>query len=174
MKKYEVSIPVIVSTLENHSNIKASLLELIEREQKISYDSISKTDWNISLNFDRDYVKIFTENAYSHMKNIFFDLGYSKFEIKNIWFQQYEKNSFHHWHLHSGVDFTNVYYLELPSTELITQIKNPMNFNEFVKINVNEGDILTMPGHIVHRSPKNLFGERKTVISFNCNVDFPR
>ena len=33
--------------------------------------------------------------------------------ISNGWFQQYTNNDFHDWHLHTEVNYTNVYYLEL-------------------------------------------------------------
>ena len=41
-----------------------------------------------------------------------------------MWFQQYNVGGFHDWHVHPRCHFTNVYYLELPDTNLVTEIKN--------------------------------------------------
>jgi len=59
---------------------------------------------------------------------------------------------------------SNVYFVELPSKSLGTEILN------HGKLDLNEGDLLTFPAYLYHRSPVNVTEERKTIISFNSNI----
>jgi ectoine hydroxylase-related dioxygenase (phytanoyl-CoA dioxygenase family) len=91
-------------------------------------------------------------------------LGVSeKAVIDNMWFQQYKKNDKHSWHTHGLSNFSNVYFVELPLKSLATEILNVNN------LNLKEGDLLTFPSHLYHRSPINKTNKRKTIISFNCD-----
>jgi hypothetical protein len=38
------------------------------------------------------------------------------------------------------------------------------------KLDLNEGDLLTFPAYLYHRSPLNISDNRKTIISFNSDV----
>jgi len=84
-------------------------------------------------------------------------------EIQNIWFQQYKEGDEHDWHNHPHTQFSNVYFLELPSTNMKTE------FATHPDINVSEGDVITFPAHLVHRSKPNQSNKRKTIISFNSS-----
>ena len=97
------------------------------------------------------------------MLKIAFELKSKTCKIDNIWFQQYNKLSSHSWHTHEFAHFTNVYFVELPTKSLATEIL------DIKKLDLNEGDLLTFPAYIYHRSPINLGNKRKTIISFNCN-----
>ena len=61
MKIYEIPTPFVVSSLEVHDSIKQSLLESIEKRQKIFFDNVSNTDWMFSRDLKRDYVKTFLD-----------------------------------------------------------------------------------------------------------------
>jgi hypothetical protein len=91
--------------------------------------------------------------------------------ISNGWFQQYTNNDFHDWHLHNEVNYTNVYYLELPDKDEKTQIYNILD-NTIIDIDIKEGDLVTFPSHLIHRS-KPLQSKRKTIISFNSDFYQP-
>ena len=65
----------------------------------------------------------------------------------------------------SNLNFSNVYYLECPDS-YVTEFKD---FN----IECKEGDILSFPAFLPHRSPIIDKEERKTVIAFNTNITFP-
>ena len=69
-------------------------------------------------------------------------------------------------HDHPNVDLTNIYFVELEDVSLGTILKNPRTDKD-MNIKVKEGQILTFPATIMHRSPPNLTDSRKTVISFN-------
>jgi hypothetical protein len=174
MRIQQVSIPIIISSLENHKEIKNSLLDLINKNRKKNFNAISNTDWLDNKNLNREYVNLFLRAAENHIKKVYEALGYLTYNIQNVWFQQYENDSYHSWHVHPASNFTNIYYLELPRKELVTEIKDPMNINKFLEIDLNEGDMITMPSHLIHRSPKNFCEKRKTVIAFNCSVYKPK
>ena len=79
-------------------------------------------------------------------------------------YEEYKNNDFHNWHNHPRVQFTNVYYIELPDG-----MKTELWGEE--DIDVKEGDILTFPSYIFHQSKVNNTNKRKTVVSFNTSFD---
>jgi hypothetical protein len=85
-------------------------------------------------------------------------------KIQNYWFQQYYYNNYHDWHNHPQCHFSSVYYLELPKGTPITEFKVSQ------EIEAKEGDIITFPGYLFHRSPPNGLKKRKTVIVFNSSI----
>lgn len=107
----------------------------------------------------------------SEMLEIYNNMGYSGFNVSEIWFQQYLKDSEHGWHIHGG-NFTNVYYLELPEGTPKTQIINPYNQKDIIEVDVKEGDLLVFPSYVLHKAPKNISDKRKTIISFNVTVNY--
>jgi hypothetical protein len=89
-----------------------------------------------------------------------------------MWFHQYNKGSFFDWHTHPQSNYSAVYFVELPSDELATEIHGVK------KLKPREGDLLVFPGFLPHRSPVNNTDSRKTIISMNFDVscsptDFP-
>ena len=85
--------------------------------------------------------------------------------VQNIWYQQYNSNDEHDWHTHTGSHYTNIYFVELPDKDMKTEILDMAN------IDVKEGDIISFPAFIFHRSKPNKSNKRKTVISFNTSFD---
>jgi len=55
---------------------------------------------------------------------------------------------------------------------MITEIKT-LN-NKIIKVNAKEGDILTFPAYLKHRSKPIKNEKRKTIISFNTSVDLQK
>ena len=88
--------------------------------------------------------------------------------IDNGWFQRYRKTNVHPWHTHPGCNYTNVYYLQLSDGAIATQILDQFT-GKIIKLNVKEGEVVSVPGHILHRSPENKGSKIKTIISFNSN-----
>ena len=89
-------------------------------------------------------------------------------KIENGWFQQYQEKSSHYYHTHPGVNFTNVYFLELPDKQFKTFIQSG---GKEYNYKAQEGQIITFPAHLLHRSKEN-GNFRKTVISFNSNFHY--
>ena len=160
------------TTIKNHVQHKSHLLKLIESIPQISSDSsnseyISKSDWYLNSNYPRAYWRDFYHLLLGPwLKIMNSKYGHKEFETKiaNYWFQQYQKDNHHNWHVHSNCHFSSVYYLELPNKSLTTQFKHHKT------ISVKEGDILTFPAHLIHKSPINNSEKRKTVIAFNSNI----
>jgi len=159
---------IIITKVDNFKEINKQLLFLIDKipNNPLNEDntSILHTDWNLPKNFKREYLEYFLQSIKSHLIQMCSKLHSKRIEISHAWFQQYTKNSTHQWHTHPNTNFTNVYFVELPSKSLATEILNHPN------LNLNEGDLLTFPAYYYHRSPINLSKERKTIISFNTNI----
>lgn len=175
MKKYQLDCAYLISQFDHHLNLKNILLDQIEKSEyenprhSLAEVNITKADWHISSNFNREWVKTIHPLLAEKMLEMYKELGYDGLTIHEIWFQQYQRNSQHGWHTHSS-NFTNVYYLELPDSAPKTQIVNPYNQKDIIEIDVKEGDILVFPSFVIHRAPINTGTDKKTIISFNTNA----
>jgi hypothetical protein len=177
MVKYQLDCAYVISKFKYHNELKNNILSLIDSSSfdhvinsKAEVD-ITKTDWSISSDFSRKWVQYVSEPLAECMLEIYKELGYDGLTIHELWFQQYQQLAEHGWHTHSG-NFTNVYYLEMPNTTPKTQIVNAYNQSDIIELDVNEGDIVVFPSFIIHRAPKNLSNDRKTIISYNTNATY--
>lgn len=176
MIKHKLESSYTVKSFTQHEAHKDKTLELISfsnyKSPKIDAAevNITKTDWEFS-NTNREWLSYLQEPLMSEMFDIYKNMGYSGFQVNEIWFQQYLQESEHGWHIH-GSNFTNVYYLELPEGTPKTQIINPYNQKDIIEVDVKEGDLLTFPSYVLHKAPKNNSDKRKTIISFNTNVHY--
>jgi len=154
------------TSIENYKEINKKLLKLINNTKSSEINTlnekISRTDWNNQkINSNSEYVKYFIKIIRPYLDKLLPITFSKKWEIDNIWFQQYKKGDFHNWHMHKKTNFSAVYYVELPKgTE--TKFYNQKN------INIKEGDFVIFPGFWYHRSEK-IKSKRKTVIAFNCS-----
>ena len=159
---------IIITKIKNFNEINFKLLSLIDKIPNNPLvecnDNITHTDFNLPKSFKREYLEYFFECIKPYFVDMCSKLHTKRIEISNAWFQQYTKNSIHQWHTHPNTNFTNVYFVELPSKSLATEIFNHPN------LDLNEGDLLTFPAYYYHRSPINLSKERKTIISFNTSI----
>jgi|TARA_R100001530_G_scaffold43402_1_gene33002 hypothetical protein len=158
-----------VVPFKDHLLHKNKVLDLIKKMPHVvrnDYsESLTKTDFYLPANEPREYWDYF----YSHLQTSLVDMASSfkseYYIIHQAWFQQYKKKNFHGWHNHSGCQFSNVYFLELPDTEIATE------FEDGSKVEVKEGDILTFSSHLYHRSPINKSNKRKSVVVFNSSFE---
>lgn len=175
-----ISCPYIISKLKEHDLIKEDVLDLINDAESNRYTfpedctDISRTDWNVSRDVEREYLKIAMPPIVELMNNRFLELGYDEINIHNLWFQQYNKGSEHGWHVHLGCQWTSVYYLDMPKGSPNTQLLNPMNQTEIIELNVSEGDVLTFPSFILHRAPIVESNVIKTIISWNSDSNITK
>ena len=179
MKKIKVSDCICHGKLFDHDKIKDRILYEIDKDicretsgEGDSYvvsDRVSKLDWTKGNDFERPWVKIFFPNFDITINNFLLDLGYSVYDLKLVWYQQYLEGDAHGWHTHSGT-YTGVYYLEFPEGSSQTELYSPFNFKKHI-IKSKEGDIIIFPSHWIHRGPPNP-SNRKTIISFNLEVNF--
>ena len=164
----EIKSYYFLKNIKESKKIKNKLLDLLEEMPSSKYGGVTKTDWALPKNFNRPYVKYFADIIRPYMNTITKKLKLDNWVIHNMWFQQYEKNSYHKWHTHASVQFSSVYYLELPNKKTSTQFKNIVDNNVF-SIDVEEGDLLLFPSCLLHRSPKNKSKKRKSIIAFNSS-----
>ena len=165
MKIKQIPCSMFVCDVPDHKKHKKKLLNLIREMPDNIYGPISKTDWNIDINFKRKYLDYFYSNVIRPVMNE--QQKYLKaldWKISNGWFQQYDKKSYHDWHVHEGSNYTNVYFLELSDSHQATKIKT--GENKVLNYKSKEGQIITFPGCLLHKS-EPVANERKTIISFN-------
>lgn len=174
MSNFEISCQYNISKVNAHQQVRDKMLELIDFADFSSpffpsaEVNITKTDWNHATSGDREWVKYFSKYFTDVIHQSVKQLGYSGYEINELWFQQYVNHGEHGWHVH-GSNFTAVYYLELPLDSPRTELFEPHTKRRFT-LNVNEGDLVIFPGFILHKAGKNRSVHRKTIISFNLNV----
>ena len=142
----EITTDFIIYNVEDHLKHKEELLKLIEIIPNNPYAEVTKTDWNLPKAFERKYNKYFYEHiARTHAENMLRHFKCTKWLIVNTWFQQYKNLSSHNYHVHPGVNFTNVYFLELPDSNFRTSIKVGEKEYEY---KIEEGQIITFPAHL--------------------------
>tara|TARA_R110000787_G_scaffold72168_2_gene161027 strand:+ start:679 stop:1242 length:564 start_codon:yes stop_codon:yes gene_type:complete len=156
----------IKTNFDQHKKFKNIFLELIDRLPKQKIEDVNNSDWNLPVDYKREYLDLFYDLIKPYWENICNQMCCNKWTITNGWFQQYKKG-FHDWHNHGGVHFSSVYYLELPGKEYQTNFFNPYTKKLINNLGVKEGDIITTPAFIPHTSIKNKNNKRKTVIVFN-------
>ena len=162
----------IISKIKEHKKNKDTLLKLIENIPKtniqLKEENISHSDWNLPKDFKREYLDFFYDIIKPYMNDIMKSLYCSSWNIQNGWFQQYVKNNKHGWHNHPKTNFSNIYYLEMPNQNMKTEFYNILT-KKIITFNLKEGDLLTFPAHMLHRSKKIKSLHRKTIISFNSD-----
>lgn len=168
----------IHSKLKNHTEIKNQLLEKINSSDagRVYYDNtnvnIYRCDWDKRQDENRDWLQYIAKDLRTSLVECFKAAGYDDAFLLEVWFQQYNKNSEHGWHIH-GHNFTGVYYVDMPDDKYKTEYLNPLNTKEIKFFDVKEGDLILFPSHLVHRAPKIKEDFVKTIISFNIDVGYP-
>ena len=176
MKFFDLKYFYIVTDIKEHKENKIKLIRSIDAMPQ-SYVSTAeeklKTDWNISADHRREYLEIFYGMIKPYMGEMAKKLKCPHWEIHNTWYQVYEKGDRHDWHTHGMANYTNVYYLSLPNKSIKTQLYDVVSESIIENIEVQEGQVLTFPASVIHRSPVNETDGKKMIISFNSNFHSP-
>jgi len=158
-----------VTSFKDHLLHKNKVLSLIKKMPNTSRndvsESLAKTDFYLSPKDSREYWDYLFPYLEKFFLNMASNLKSQYYIIHKAWYQQYNKQCFQGWHNHSGCQFSSVYFLELPNTQIATE------FYDGTKVKVKEGDILTFSSHLYHRSPINNSDKRKSVIVFNSSFE---
>lgn len=174
IETFNISCPIFKSHFKEHKNIKEKILLSLEKAESssITYHSsmITKCDWNVGKDVHREYMNYLFPALGYHMEKVYSHYGFKRINIHNCWFQQYTKGSGHMWHIHMDCQWTNVYYVEMPEGSPFLEVKDPIT-KEVKVIEAKEGDILSFPSFVIHRSPDMKNDVRKTIISFNSCGD---
>ena len=154
---------IFVNNIADHETHKKVLLDYINKE-KNKFMNISNTDWEKNDDRNREWIHYFKNNVINQIVQKLNDsMNSLDLIVQNIWYQQYNSNDDHDWHNHTECQYTNVYYVELPDEDMKTEILDMAN------IDVKEGDIISFPAFMFHRSKPNKSSQRKTIISFNTS-----
>lgn len=175
---------ILLNSLSTHKQQKEILLDRIEK-YKLKKNCLVARSYDINKETNRVYSDFQFSNAEQMFKDDFFEhkelvellanIGtsmnmniFGNFSVNrsNAWFKQYGKNGQHKWHNHANTQFTNIYFLELPDTKYKTEICG-LN-GKIIEYEAKEGQILTMPSFLLHRSKPN-GAKRKTIISFDTD-----
>ena len=178
MKQINLSTLALQEPFSYHSEIKEKLLDLINKTQSENIlnqneyygDSINRLDWSKNNDFNREWVKYLQPYLQEQFNKFASVLNYDKPVIKKLWFQQYVQNDYHGWHIH-GDNYTGVYYLDFPKGSSKTELIDQKDINKKITVNAKEGDIIIFPSFIIHRSPKIKENIKKTIISFNIEMN---
>ena len=168
MIEVQNKLSVYIQNIHSHKYIKEDLLKLIFECPSDSLDSVSNTDWDEDRDTRSYYWNYFSSIVEPYIHLLGMKLGYERYTIVNYWFQQYEKNSEHKWHIHYDNNDCNekadgyggIYFLELPE-------KLGTEFFNYPVLDYKEGDLVIFPSYLPHRSPINITNQRKTSIVFN-------
>ena len=187
MEFFELKSFYIITDIKEHEYYKPQLLDCIGRMPDANIDDgievVSKTDWNLSVQYRKEYLEIFTRMIDPYLKEMGTKLKCKKGNVSNAWYQVYEEGDKHDWHTHPKANYTNVYYLSLPNQLIKTQLYDVVGECIVEDIEVKEGQILTFPASVLHRSPVNKIYqpkkfwsfkntvEKKVVISFNSDFE---
>jgi hypothetical protein len=174
MNIIQFNAAIAVKEFTKHDILKEQILEYIndspaENIKTKQGSDISRCDWGL-VNLRREWVHELMPLLEPEVVEIFNNLGYQYCKIYNIWFQQYSKNSFHNWHVHTECQWTSVYYLDLPDATPRTELIDPIT-KKIVTLDIKEGDIVCFPSFVIHRAPINQSEKTKTIISFNSGTD---
>jgi len=178
MRKLKLDTPYVIGQLEKHKEIKEQVLLEISQQENFTTLSdpkddvnISKSDWETSRwDHSRPWANTLMQHLAPHLSDVITLMGYVEFKIHELWFQQYEKDSGHGWHVH-GSNWTNVYYLEFPEDCPKTEFLDPYTQKTICEFDVKEGDVITFPSYVIHRAPVNNSTNRKTIISWNMDTE---
>ena len=102
--------------INEHKEFKQYMLSYISKQPNNSLieleDNITNTDWKNSHDRNREYVQKFYEVLRPYLSKLTTEIPAKKYQINNMWYQQYAKNSKHQWHRHIECNWSAVYFLE--------------------------------------------------------------
>jgi len=176
IQQHRLDTYYFVTKIKEHRQNKDAMLSAIQEMPDINLDrlteSIQKTDYILTSDYHRKYLDIFYPMIEPYMVEMSKMLKCEKWGIHNAWFQQYENGGTHGWHTHPHAQFTNIYFLECPESSMITELCDILQRKKINLSAIEEGDILTFPAFMLHKSKKLDSSNRKTIISFNSSFWF--
>ena len=143
-------------------------------EMKLTYNNMTYSDYhNNGKEGMKDYCPPYRNIVKTHVQPFlqhYADMwGCRNWEIRHLWFAQYEGEADFGWHTHEGCNMSAIYFVEAPEEHHITEFHgldvstdNP-RFGE----PITEGDLMVFPAMVPHRSKPIYNTKRKTIIGIN-------
>ena len=160
-----------IQEMPEHEKIKDIFLEeFLQADFEPAFsdgEQISISDWKWNR-VPRNWTAGFKTLIIPLLKDLCDEMYADNAVMNQTWFQQYYKNDYHGWHVHTGVNYSGVYLLECPDG-METEFFDVTTGEKF-ELGLKEGDIITYPGNVLHRSKPNDSNSRKTIVAWN--VDF--
>ena len=177
MEQYIIPSIILKKKFKDHSKFKKEVLTLIKNAddkdwtKKNDYfnDKLLKTDWPDADNPERPWIKLIKDSLQEDLTKCANYMGFQSIKLHKMWYQQYAYGDTHNWHTHDA-NYTGTYYLEFDEKCPTTEFLYPDNLLKSFTIDVEEGDILFFPCHLIHRSSVSKSNNIKSIISWN--VDF--
>ena len=177
MKIFKINTVGIISQIKEHEDIKNKILNILDSTDGDFLDEedfkISKLDHKDHENYEKPYFKYFADVLKPYLTDMTKHLNCTKCEISSVWYQQYQPNDIHNWHLHPRTTWQAVYYLEMNGEKLETEIYDMYEKKVVKVVELKEGDLFVFPGNLIHRAPKNISNNRKSILAFNLDFDIP-
>lgn len=177
MKIIKINTVGVISEIKEHKDIKDKILNIIANADSESLDEkdfkINKLDHTTHEIYDKPYFLEFKSVLQKYLIEITHYFKCRKCEISSVWFQQYQPDDIHNWHLHPKTTWQAVYYLEMNGEKLETELYDVYEKRVVKMVELKEGDLFVFPGNIIHRAPKNVSKNRKTILAFNLDFDEP-
>lgn len=177
---------IFVKHIENHSELKEELLDIIE-SMKAHYDlqmpknfeKMSKSKdgyrssgdikyadyYNEKFKDNLPYRELVQDNMDPYMKQIADEFHCKSWTYKSMWYHEYHKGDSFDWHNHQNSHMTCVYYLDLPENVQGTEILDH-------DVDVKEGDVIIFPSILAHMSPQIHTDNIKKVIAWVMNFHY--
>ena len=165
---------IFKSKIQAHNDIKHNIMNIIDASEGFKVETPSQslldTDWYMPREMPRMYLETVGPILDQYNRELFNKLeikDQSALHISQIWYQRYAKGDFHSMHTHGNCTFSNVYFLDLPEGAPATTFRF---MGKDYTVDVEEGDVITFPGHIQHESKPNASRFIKTSIAFNSTL----
>ena len=169
IRTYHFDSEYYITSLPNFATFKEKLLAITNKFESnninIENELVDYSDWNVPYE-QKEYCDLVQEYLTPYLELMAERLNCKVYQVNEFWFQRYVKNNFHNWHNHVGTMYTNILFVDLQDTSYATQFYDSYNNKLIQTPELKEGDIITIPAHVPHRSIKLEHGT-KAVMSFN-------
>jgi hypothetical protein len=160
-----------VQQMPNHERVKEVLLEEFTKTdfEPVYRDGeqISIADWHLSMH-PRNWVQAFRTLYNPLLQEVADKLYADNVQTNGFWFQQYFNSDYHGWHVHGHTNWSSIYLVECPEG-METEFFDVTTGSILEDMTLKEGDIITFPANMLHRSKPNTTNQRKTIVSWNSN-----
>ena len=167
-----IGCPIFKRKIKDHWAYKDDALLAIQNQRaRIQANDLDiYSDYDIDPDVPRAYLDLIEYRIYDVLTEFTKEMPsrfFQGFEVKNFFYQQYKQAQYHGWHVHN-CQFSGVYYLDMPKGTPKTEYRDPFT-DDIQELDVEEGDVVAFPSHLIHRAPANPVNIPKTIISFNFN-----